>query len=307
MDDNFSHEESRIDLRVGLTCNNNCRYCCVGKVSKDNKTTTEIFKDLDIARKKGASKVSFTGGEPTIRKDIFQIIKKAKELKYNEIQIITNGRMLSSLNFFEKLVDSGVNHIAFSLDSLDEKIADYLSNTKGCYKQLMNAFENSKQFPNIMYTTITAINKLNYKELPEITRFLIKINKSLPNMFSEFMFLSIEGNVYDNKQIIPRYFEVLDYVKESLDISIKNKFMLNIEAIPPCLLENYLNHIVEFHMATERIMSDPGKFDTDYNNTRKEKLKQQTPKCRSCKYENICEGIHRNYYSMFGDEELIKR
>jgi len=298
-------EMPRIDIRTGYLCNNNCLYCCVGHLGEKLKSTKDILNDLFVGRKAGAMKVSFTGGEPTIRKDIFFITRVARDMGYYEVQVITNGRMLSYKPFFDKLIDSGVNHIAFSFDDVNEKIVDMLSNSKGTFNQLMKAFENAKSHPEVLYTTITVINKLNYKHLPEITRFLIELNKSLPNMFSEFMFISPEGNALNHIDLlVPRIRDVVSYVHESLDLAIKNKYRLNVEAIPLCYMQGYENHVVELHMADKRFMANLDGFDSDYNANRKNNLKAKTLKCKSCRYFNICEGVHKEYLRLFGDEEL---
>ena len=301
---NLNKEMPRIDVRLGYLCNNNCLYCCVGTAGDSVKSTKEVIHDLLEGRKKGARKVSFTGGEPTIRKDIFYLVRKAKDFGYLENQVITNGRMLSYPNFFKKLIDSGVNHLAFSLDSLRPKISDKLNGIKGSHNQLMKAIENTKDYPDLIYTTITVMNSLNYKELPEITKFLIELKKDLPKLFSEFMFLSPEGNVFENQYIVPRLKEVLPYVKESLEISKKHNFELNIEAIPPCLIPNYTSNIVEFHMSDERLMANPDGMDNDYNKTRQNILKKKTEKCIGCKYYNVCEGLHKGYLKLFDDSEI---
>ncbi|MFW6024793.1 MAG: radical SAM protein [Candidatus Woesearchaeota archaeon] len=300
----ISKEMPRIDIRLGYMCNNNCLYCCVGTAGDSMKSTKDVIHDLLDGRKNGARKVSFTGGEPTIRKDIFYLVKKAKDLGYLENQVITNGRMLSYPKFFDKLIKSGVNHLAFSLDSLKSEVSDKLNGIKGSHNQLMKAIENAKEYPDIIYTTITVMNSLNYKELPDITKFLVDLKEDLPKLFSEFMFLSPEGNVFDNEFLVPRLSEVLPYVKKSLEISKKHDFELNIEAIPPCLLPNYTSNIVEFHMSEERLMANPDGMDNDYNKTRQNELKTKTKKCIGCKYYNVCEGLHKGYLKMFDDSEI---
>lgn len=302
---NSGKEMPRIDIRTGYLCNNNCLYCCVGHLGEKLKSTKDILNDLFIGRKAGAMKVSFTGGEPTIRKDIFFITRAARDMGYYEVQVITNGRMLSYQPFFDKLVESGVNHIAFSFDDVDEKIVDTLSSVKGNYKQLMKAFENAKKYPEVLYTTITVINKLNYKHLTDIVRFLINLNKDLPRMFSEFMFISPEGNALKHVDLlIPRIRDVVPYVHQALDLAIENNYMLNVEAIPLCYMQGYENHVVELHMAEKRFMANPDGLDKEYNTTRKNNLKAKTLKCRECKYFDICEGVHREYLKIFGDDEL---
>ena len=65
---------------------------------KLEKTTEQIKEDLNKARERCDS-VVLVGGEPTIRKDIIEIVKYAKQLGFKKIQIQTNGRRFAYKNF----------------------------------------------------------------------------------------------------------------------------------------------------------------------------------------------------------------
>ena len=96
--------KKRLDLKVGYTCNNNCRFCVVADKRKfGDLTTKELKKQMEEGRKT-CEDIVFTGGEPTIRKDIFELVRYAKKLKFDTIQIQTNGRMFASKKFCEKII-----------------------------------------------------------------------------------------------------------------------------------------------------------------------------------------------------------
>ena len=77
-------------------------------------------------RRHGKDAVDFTGGEPTIRRDIFEIISYAKEIGFKKICLITNGQRLADKEFAKKIVDSGANDFLFSIHEHDEKTYDNL-------------------------------------------------------------------------------------------------------------------------------------------------------------------------------------
>jgi molybdenum cofactor biosynthesis enzyme MoaA len=64
----------RVDIKSGFLCNNRCFFCVQGNKREiyGNKTTDEVKKLLDEAIKDSDS-IVFTGGEPTIRKDIVEL------------------------------------------------------------------------------------------------------------------------------------------------------------------------------------------------------------------------------------------
>ena len=67
----------RIDINTGHSCNMQCRFCYYVKSNTrcldEDLTTRQVKSMLRYARKKGKYIVDFTGGEPTIRPDIFEL------------------------------------------------------------------------------------------------------------------------------------------------------------------------------------------------------------------------------------------
>ena len=95
MKDKFNRE---IDyLRISLTeaCNLRCVYCMPeGDVcfKNDNGLTDDEIKYLiDVFGDIGLKKIRFTGGEPLLRKNIVELVSKAKEKEIGKIALTTNG------------------------------------------------------------------------------------------------------------------------------------------------------------------------------------------------------------------------
>jgi MoaA/NifB/PqqE/SkfB family radical SAM enzyme len=297
----------RMDIRTGYLCNNNCRFCCVRDLEKNcgSLTTGDIKRDLDFARKEGVQKVVFTGGEPTIRKDILELVKYARSLQFNRIALITNGRMLSYKDFVDRLVKAGMTDVAFSLPDYRQSVYEHLTRVRGSFEQLMRGIYNTKGY-NLSVATITVILKTNFKHLVKLTEFLIVLNAHFPDFFSEFIFVNPESNAWRyRKEMVPKMSDVVPYVHESLDVARRSGLKLNIEGIPFCYMEKYKKNIVELGMAKKRIMTSPGFLDVDYNKTRREKLKYKGQKCKICKYGSICEGVWENYVKIYGFNEFM--
>jgi len=110
-----------ISLRLSITnkCNINCLYCHHdGMIPSSNEMTSdEIFQILKIAKTFGVEKIRFSGGEPLIRKDIVEIIKKTASLNFKDISITTNGILLAK--YAEDLFNAGLNRVNVSFDTLD--------------------------------------------------------------------------------------------------------------------------------------------------------------------------------------------
>ncbi len=125
LQDAFGRRFPYIRLSITDVCNFKCDYCLPNgyKIDKsDNRTfiTAEEIKRLAKALSQlGVSKIRLTGGEPTIRKDFFEIVNILKENSgIKKTVITTNGYKLE--NLAEKLVESKLDGINISIDSLNK-------------------------------------------------------------------------------------------------------------------------------------------------------------------------------------------
>ncbi len=281
----------------------------------NNLTTEEVFASLRAARK-NAVKVVFTGGEPTVRKDIFRILEYAKSLGYRDIVVISNGRMCSYPKFTEKLVASGLTGITVSLPDIRKEFYDRITSVKGGFEQLEKAISNVIEH-RIDICTISVITKENYAFLPEITEYLSNMLKRMPAktkpnkrqriFFSEFVFINPSDNAWINRHaLVPRMRDAAPFIHKALDIAKASGLTLSVEAVPFCYMKDYEERVVELNMAKERVMIDPERqFDYEYNEHRKNLGKTKGHACRGCVYDDMCEGVWKNYALIFGTDELV--
>jgi cyclic pyranopterin phosphate synthase len=114
-----SYNRPVTNLRISLTakCNLKCRYCHrEGEVSpKEEMTLEDIAEVLKTAAKFNMNSVKLTGGEPTLRKDIIEIIKSVPSSM--EASMTTNGTLLSPIA--QDLKDAGLSRVNISIDSLN--------------------------------------------------------------------------------------------------------------------------------------------------------------------------------------------
>ena len=124
--DSFGRKFPYIRLSISDVCNFKCGYCLPDgyKIDKsDNRTfinMEEIGRLAKALSELGVSKIRLTGGEPTVRKDLFEIIKIIKENSgIKKTVITTNGYRLDKIA--DDIKNSGLDGINISIDSLDPK------------------------------------------------------------------------------------------------------------------------------------------------------------------------------------------
>ena len=124
--DNFGRSFPYIRMSITDVCNFKCGYCLPNGYQVD-KSDNRKFLHLDEIKRLtkcfselGVNKIRITGGEPTVRKDFFDIIKVLKfDAGIRNVVITTNGYHLDKKA--KLLVDSGLTGINISIDSLNQE------------------------------------------------------------------------------------------------------------------------------------------------------------------------------------------
>lgn len=290
----------RVDIKTGFICNNNCKFCVQAHNKfKGNRSFEEIKKDL-ISSRKRCEGVVLTGGEVTIRKDIFDIIRFAKELDYKTIQVQTNGRMFSSLDFCRKAIRAGATEFSPALHGYNEKQHDSLTKAPGSFRQTVKAIKNLKSFNALVLTNTVVVNQ-NYKNLPEIAELLVKLNV---DQF-QFAFVHPIGNAMKNfSEVVPKISLAAPYIKKGLQIGINAGKRVMAEAMPYCLMKGYESYVSEQFIPETEIAYGNNIFNEDYTKTRINEGKSKFDQCKKCKYDKVCEGPWREYPEKYGNKEF---
>ncbi len=85
----------KVIVNLTYKCNNYCTFCAVGNRLHENGDYDFHRQVLVDYRAKGVDLVDFDGGEPTIYPKLLHIIRDARELGYQQVNITTNGRTLA--------------------------------------------------------------------------------------------------------------------------------------------------------------------------------------------------------------------
>lgn len=159
------HKRIPLAVRFLLTnrCTLQCRYCSLWNTKSNELSTREVINILGELAKLGTKRISFSGGEPLLRKDIDEIITYCKNLGiYPEMN--SNGTLVAdSIGVIKKL-----DFLKLSLDG-PEEVHDAIR-CKGSYKKVIEAAEISfKNKVNLGFTcTMTKYNIDHFDHLLDI-------------------------------------------------------------------------------------------------------------------------------------------
>ena len=292
--------EKRVDIKTGFSCNNNCLFCVqADNKYKGNRPLEDIKKDLEDSRER-CEGVVLTGGEVTIRKDFFEIVEYAKSLGYKTIQIQTNGRMFSSLDFCKKTISAGATEFSPSIHGYCSEQHDFLTRADGSFNQTVKGIKNLKFLGQYVLTN-TVVVKPNYRNLPDIARLLVKLGV---DQF-QLAFVHPMGNAWKNfDSMVPLISLAAPYIHKGLQIGINAGKQVMAEAMPYCQMEGYEKYVAEKVIPETEIRGQKYQNTNNFTKQRQTDGKSKFQQCIDCKYNSICEGPWKEYPEKRGNDEF---
>jgi len=279
--------EKRQWVRLTRMCNNHCVFC-LDKEAQNGSCIPleEIKKDLIKGRKEKIIRVVLSGGEPTLHPQFFKITELAKNLGYQHIQVITNGRMFAYGDFLDLAVNAGVNEITFSIHGHNESLHDKQTRVKGSFRQSLTGLLNSLKIPNLIVNVDVVINKFNVKYLADILEYFINLG------ISEFDLLQVIpfGLAWDNKESV--FYDIdksLVYLRKAFELSRKPSLYIWTNRFPAKYLEGYedlIQHPVKLY---DEINGRKEIFEQFLNNGGVISCKGE--RCQYCFLENFCQDL----------------
>jgi cyclic pyranopterin phosphate synthase len=163
------------NLRVSVTdrCNFRCVYCMPAEglpwlPKGDILSYEEIERLVRIMLRIGVEEVRLTGGEPLVRKDLPELIRRLARLGgLRSLSLTTNGYLLKQQA--QALAEAGLRRINVSLDTLDhEKF--YTLTRRDALSKVLEGLEEIEKYPQVAPIKINAVAIRDFTE-PEVIAF----------------------------------------------------------------------------------------------------------------------------------------
>jgi 7,8-dihydro-6-hydroxymethylpterin dimethyltransferase len=168
-------------IDVTNRCNLTCPVCfanaaAAGYVYEPTKEQiVGMLENLRANKPVAATALQFSGGEPTIRKDLLDFIRKAKELGFSHVEVNTNGLRLSqSVEYCKQLKEAGVSTIYLQFDGLTSDVFKFIRGVD-LLDIKMKAIENLRKAGfNSVVLVVTLVRGVNDHQLGDIVNFAVK-------------------------------------------------------------------------------------------------------------------------------------
>lgn len=331
----------RIDLNVGYACNIRCSFCYYleenlrSKKPVFNLSTDECKRLINFHRKCGMEILDFTGGEPTIRQDLPELVAFARKVGFRRVCIITNGQRLANPDYCKKLIEAGVSELLFSIHAADEATHDGITRRPGSFKKLLKAMENSLSM-GLRVRCNSVVTKENFHDVFERARLIKDIGVKTLNFIlfnpleeaagkDNFISYSVAGNGF----------------KKMIDAFQGDFSKLTLRYIPLCQMRGYEGFVQNVHqvhydldewnyyqrayvreshlkwhggVAVGLLLLPKSKFwlQAGWHHTKHAAImeahsflsKKRTSECSQCSNSFICGGAWKQYVKNFGSEEF---
>jgi len=286
-----------LDIILGYDCNVACDYCTITPAMRERALTTDaIARAMKEQRAQGYDRVSFTGGEPTMRGDLLGLVRYASKLGFSDIKVQSNGLLYAQEANVTRLRDAGCNNFHISIHTHDPDLYDELVRRPGAYQMMVAGLRNTIS-AGVPLEVDAIIKADTLPRLVDATRWLHAQGVGRLNLW----FVSLTDNNRDNVESMPRMTEAVPTMATVFDFARANAMTVRSLHVPRCLLGEYTDHAFDPGADDVCVVTPEATFQLHES-----KLAGQSfvAACDGCKFRDRCPGVRDDYLEMYGDAEI---
>ena len=164
------YRPSLVSWNLTKACNLRCPHCYMdgGRKAANELNTEECLGLIEELNTLGTEMLILTGGEPLLRKDIFEIAKSASSLGI-WVVMGTNGVLVDDKSV-QKMIECGVQGVAISIDSIEPEKHNRFRGGPDAWENSIRALEICRA-NGLQVLVQTTVMDMNYAEIPELLKF----------------------------------------------------------------------------------------------------------------------------------------
>jgi len=288
-------------VKLGYRCNDSCRFCHSAPHRGVDLSTAAVRARVDRVVEAGVERVVFSGGEPTIRPDLVDLVAYARDAGL-VVGLVTNGRMLAYRGLRERLVEVGLSQVYLSLHSHRAAVHDGLVRAEA-HAQTVAAARFFANRPGVDLVVNCVITRPNLGDIAGLARLLGRLGGAPRTL--KLSFVEPEGNALDSfDELVPTLTEAARVVARTMRKleaqSERTGLTLAVDGFPPCVLPEARTHTSD--LWTEGFVYLMEAFERNLHRV-DDLNKARGEPCRRCVLDG-CPGVYRTYLDRRGDGEL---
>ncbi|AKF03212.1 radical SAM protein [Sandaracinus amylolyticus] len=279
-----------LTVTVDFHCQSACRFCIVQEGMNFYKGVPfDVYERAveDNRRTRRYRRITFTGGEVTLERKLFDYVTVASASQsFEHIRVQTNGRRLADRSYAKALIGAGVDELFVSLHGHDAATQDFISQRPGSFDEAMRGISNVVELGATLITN-TVLTTLNQAHLADIVE---TVRPFRPARMEWWNYLPMEDYA-DERDLIAPMSTLAPRLRDALASCRRHGIDAAVKYVPRCLL---------------------GEHERTQDNTQAdvvivEEFYDKYPKF-ACLYEAKCEhgesclGLHHAYITKHGWE-----
>jgi len=225
-------------LKLTENCQAKCVTCDYWKTRwEDGLSTERAVETINRLSDFGIRYLRFTGGEPLLRRDLFEILRRADTSRFKRISLQTNGLLLKKLH--KEINESPINKVSVSIDGL-EATNDAIRGTKEYFRL---AFEGLQLLQGKSIQVAATLNRRSSEELQSLVDLVTGYGYEFAyNLLDNHLYFFRNGDVeslWPKEDDIERIGQVLEHKlkRPAYEIKyVKEYFRRSVAAEPPCAI-----------------------------------------------------------------------
>lgn len=306
------------EVHVGFACCYRCVFCPSAAPGHHRRRAglDEVIEEIEHAARQGASSINFSGGEPSIHPRVPEMVRRAGELGFGTIGMITNGRGLVEEAKLKHLCDLGLNQVGLSVHSHTAALEDRITGVPGSFASKTRAMDNLVRVhrDGLLprgFSVKTVLQRRILGRLDELVAFFLEHGVRDIG----FNFIRPDHRAR-NKQWVPRLSDTTPRLRELVVLNESslgaNLAFLDIPfcKLPwellsvPSLGRKYLGINRDRDITIFLSEHEGGRKRIAWEQERKNVMKTHPPACATCPLRDRCEGIWRGYIDIHGPGEF---
>lgn len=287
-------------VNLNHSCNNKCKFCANGPQNMGDLTKDEVIAFLDTTLNED-KKVLLSGGEPTVWKDVVELVDYATHSFDAEVYMISNARRFSDLAFLKQIEKAGLKFVWASLYGYNRETHNELTGSDS-YEETVTGIENLRQ-SGIGVEVRTLVSKVT---APYLSMFLRNFKELFSDLTLCLMAFEIDGlAVLSKEEFAPRFSETKKPLEEAF--ALAESLSLRVEAInfPLCAVgEGYRKYLRQYHFIRDfyigraYISVSSKVLRLEWDNLGKPEI------CTTCSLSSQCSGAAKSHLTYYSTSEL---
>ena len=297
-DEYFDYADVLIDVMIGYACNVQCDYCSItDEMRQEGMATAAAMAQLSEARARGATKASFGGGEPTIRRGLLPLVRWCRDRGYRSIKVQSNGLMYSYRSFAEEASDAGVNDFHISFMAHNDALYEKIMGKPGALQLVTQGVRHLHALGHKPVGDLIIKND-TWMHLADIVEYWAGLGIETFNLW----LVSLSDRNRDNLASLLRVSEMRDGIFAAFERGKKLGVTVRSRHIPRCMLPGYEDHVADLREDRVLVITQRTSFALWES---KISPSTYTAKCEGCRHQHgVCLGVRTDYLDRYGDAEL---